>query len=145
MGGITFQPHLAEAVMAGTKTVTRRLCSDNRRSPWSREQCRLKVGRDYAVQPGRGKPAIGRAVVVSVNIGALGYLDDEEARREGSASADEFEATWRAINGRYDPDTLVWRVELKALPGSRPPVVEPSRQEVMYRRHVRTLRAGASC
>ena len=42
------------------KTVTRRLVSDNPRSPWFEGGCSLKAGRDYAVCPGRGKNAIGR-------------------------------------------------------------------------------------
>lgn len=114
MGGIMFRPHLADKVMAGEKTVTRRLCSDNPRSPWWREACRLKVGKDYAVQPGRGKVAIGRAVVAGVRREPLGHLDDAEAQREGFASAAEFQAAFAAINGSYDPSVEVWRVELQA-------------------------------
>lgn len=113
MGGIMFRPELAAKVMSGEKTVTRRLCSDNPRSPWWREECRLKVGRDYAVQPGRAKHAICRAVVVSVHRELLGHLDDLEARREGFSGANAFEAAFVAINGRYDPDVEVWRVELR--------------------------------
>jgi hypothetical protein len=112
---VTFQPHLAEMVMAGTKVVTRRICSDNPRSPWWRERCALKPGRDYAVQVGRGLPALGRARVVSVRRERLGELDDAEARREGFPSRGHFEATFRAINGGYDPDVDVWRVELEAV------------------------------
>jgi len=87
MGGITFQPHLAEAVIAGTKTVTRRLCSDNPRSPWWREECGLKVGRDTHRQ-------------------IMGDL-------EGFFSPGHFAATFISINGSYDPDAEVWRVELR--------------------------------
>ena len=115
MGGITFQPHLAEAVIAGRKTVTRRLCSDNPRSPWWRQECGLKVGRDYAVQPGRGKAAVGRAVVVSVERQRLGHIDHDEARREGFFSPGHFVATFISINGSYDTAAEVWRVELQAL------------------------------
>ena len=114
MGGTTFRADLAAAVMAGEKTVTRRLCSDNPRSPWWRQECALKLGKDYAVQPGRGKPAIGRAVVRSVRREPLGHLDVAEARREGFASVAEFEATFAGINGAYDPTVEVWRVELQA-------------------------------
>lgn len=113
MGGIMFRPELAAAVMAGEKTVTRRLCNDNPRSPWWREACRFQPGRDYAVQPGRGKTAIGRAVVVSVERQTLGHIDDAEARREGFPNREAFEATFAAINGSYDPTVEVWRVELR--------------------------------
>jgi hypothetical protein len=40
----------------------------------------------------------------------LGYLSDEEARREGFTGASGFIWTWEAINGGYDPDAIVWRV-----------------------------------
>jgi hypothetical protein len=115
MGGIMFRAELAAAVMDGSKTVTRRLVSDNPRSPWWRDQCALVVGLSYAVQPGRGKKAIGRAVVLSKRHEPLGRLDDAEARREGFADAVEFEAAFAAINGSYDPTVEVWRIELRAV------------------------------
>jgi hypothetical protein len=113
---MNFRPELAEAVMAGRKTVTRRLVSDNPRSPWYRERCSLVVGRSYAVCPGRGKNAIGRVEVVSVERMRLGALTDEEARAEGLNDAAEFEAIFERINGDYDPDAEVWRVEMRPLP-----------------------------
>lgn len=115
MGGIMFRPELAAKVMDGTKTVTRRLCSDNPRSPWWREACALKPGKDYAVQPGRGKPAIGRAVVVSIRREPLGRITEAEARREGFATLAEFVGTFGNINGGFDCDAEVWRIELKAV------------------------------
>lgn len=116
MSGLTFRPELAAAVVAGTKTVTRRLCRDNPRSPWWREACAFRPGREYAIQPGRGKPAIGRAVVVSVERQPLGRLTDAEARREGFEDRSHFEDAWGVINRRYDPTAEVWRLELRALP-----------------------------
>ncbi|MEV4415441.1 ASCH domain-containing protein [Catellatospora sp. NPDC049609] len=116
---MNFQPHLAQLVLAGAKTVTRRLASSNPRSPWSIDGCGLRVGADYAVCPGRGKHAIGRARVVSVSLMPLGHLDTAEARREGFDSPDAFEAAFAQINGRYDPAALVWRVELElVVPGT---------------------------
>lgn len=50
MGGIMFRPELAARVMDGTKTVTRRLCSDNPRSPWWREQCALPRAEVWRVE-----------------------------------------------------------------------------------------------
>ncbi len=63
---MNFRPELAEAVMAGRKTATRRLVSDNPRSPWWREKCVYRVGQVVAVCPGRGRRQIGRARVSSV-------------------------------------------------------------------------------
>lgn len=115
MGGIMFRPELAEKVMNGSKTVTRRLVSDNPRSPWFREECKFQPGRSYAIQPGRGKNAIGRATVESVRREPLGRITEAEARLEGFASLAEFVGTFGQINGGFDCDAEVWRVELRAV------------------------------
>lgn len=113
--GITFRPALAAAVMDGSKTVTRRLCSDNPRSPWWRERCALKPGRDYAIQPGRGRPAVGRAIVIDVRREHLGAVDETEARLEGFTDLAGFVGAFTKINGQFDPNAGVWRVELRAV------------------------------
>jgi hypothetical protein len=113
MSGILFKPELADAILAGTKTVTRRFTKDNPRSPWWVERCRYQPGRDYAICPGRSTFAVGRVEIVSCEKVRLGYLDDAEARREGFANAAEFEATWRELHGSYDPDVVLWRLEFK--------------------------------
>ena len=111
-----FQPELARLVMAGEKTVTRRVAVDNPRSPWWRERCGLVVGRDYAVCPGRGKPQVGRVRIVDTWLSPLGQImrfGAREAQREGFATAFEFATVWEHINGVYDPATLVWRIEME--------------------------------
>lgn len=124
---MNFQPELAELVMAGRKTVTRRLMSDNPRSPWWKGGCGLKQGRTYAVCPGRGKHAIGRVRVTQVTRERLrgsfgetlgepgGPAMDEEARREGFESAVAFKLAWLKINGSYDAMAWVWRVEMEVV------------------------------
>lgn len=112
---MNFSPELAEKAMAGTKTVTRRLASDNPRSPWWIEQCSLEPGRTYAVCPGRGKPAIGRIRVLRVMSEPLGQVDDREAKREGFSNWEQFHIAWSVINGGYDPDAIVWRVEFEVV------------------------------
>jgi hypothetical protein len=110
---LSFKRDLAEQVVAGTKTVTRRLVNDNPRSPWYEGKCGKNVGQDYAVCPGRGETQIGRVVIVSTRRERLGELDDDEARREGFPDAAAFREGFEAINGTYDPDALVWRVEMR--------------------------------
>lgn len=112
---MNFQPELAEKVMRGEKTVTRRLVSDNPRSPWFHERCALEPGRTYAVCPGRGKNAIGRVRVLRVMSQPLGFPGLDEAQREGFLTMDGFRQAWKQINGGYDPDAIVWRVEFEAV------------------------------
>lgn len=101
--------------MRGDKIVTRRIVSDNLRSPWWREKCSYHVGQEVAVCPGRGKRRIGRAVVVSVQRITLGRLSHAEAVAEGFPSVLGFEDAWRSINGAYDPYAFVWRIGLDAV------------------------------
>lgn len=108
-----FKKPLAEKVMAGEKTVTRRMPSDNPRSPWWREECAYRVGRDYAVQPGRGKPQIGRVRMLSVEKVRLGRLTVAEARKEGFDSPEGFEDVWRSMHGPLEPWIFVWRLEFE--------------------------------
>jgi hypothetical protein len=116
---MNFRPELAAKVMAGEKTVTRRLMSDNIRSPWCVYGCSLRVGRSYAVCPGRGKHAIGRVTIVTVTDEtlmrmAVGADREVEARREGFTTAEAFIEAWTRINGHWDPRVHVWRVEFEA-------------------------------
>jgi hypothetical protein len=121
---VNFQPELAAKVLAGQKTVTRRLVSDNPRSPWWKGGCSLKVNRTYAVCPGRGKPAIGRVRIVSVRKERLGWLGADEELREGFTTCHAFREAWKKINGRYDAAALVWRVEFAVVPAADLPLWE---------------------
>ena len=113
---MNFQPDLAAKVIAGRKTVTRRLVSDNPNSPWWSVECGLRVGRSYAVCPGRGKPAIGRVLVHRVDLVTLGHIPNHEAIREGFKSTEEFEREFARINkGKYDPDALVLRIGFRVV------------------------------
>lgn len=113
---MNFRPVLAEKVMRGEKTVTRRLASDNPRSPWSVKGCGFKVGQSFAVCPGRGKHAVGRAVVRAVHMEKVGNITEDEARREGFASIAEFMDVWREINGSLSSGwDSVWRVEFEVI------------------------------
>ena len=107
---MNFQPELAEKVMAGEKTVTRRLVSHNPRSPWFVDRCSLKVNHSYAVCPGRGKHAIGRVVVTSVELVPLDPIDADEAHLEGFESVAAFWDAFNAINPNVDAGEYVWRI-----------------------------------
>lgn len=101
-----FRPKLAEAILAGRKTETRRPAkfeqvdagTANEHSRWL--PCRYKPGKTYAIQPGRGKKGIGRLRVLEVRNGYMHELDDGAIRAEGFSSRAEFERVWREIYGR---------------------------------------------
>lgn len=115
-----FERTLARQVMEGKKTVTRRVCSDNPRSPWWREKCALVAGKVVTVNPGRGVLNIGRIEVVDVSKTTLRELEmrsvawaEAEVEREGFVGFLEFREAWEAINGVWDLDAALWRVEFK--------------------------------
>jgi hypothetical protein len=119
---MNFGPDRAEAIAEGRKTVTRRMPSDNPRSPWSREGCALKVGQRYAVCPGRGKHAIAWVRVSAVDLEPLAQRfyqpvskGDAEAQREGFETVADFIERWKQLHGEWHGSELVWRIEFELM------------------------------
>ena len=110
---ILFRPDMAQAILEGRKTVTRR-----------RGKCRWRVGAIHLIYTrppfsrNPGKP-VARVRIVSVTCewGVMGGLTREqqevEARLEGFATRLEFYDTWYAINGPYSAHDTTWRVEFE--------------------------------
>ena len=110
---MNFRPELAKAVMAGDKTVTRRIVSPNPRSPWYEGGCKLVVGREYAVCPGRGKHAIGHVEIVEVTREKAFVpvmILTHEAKAEGFVGVGEFVSVWAALHGDISGVYDVWRI-----------------------------------
>lgn len=104
-----FRPELAQAILDGRKTETRRPARFENGTEWVRPP--YKPGRTYAVQPGRGKKAIGRIRIVGVRWERFFEgLDEAAAHREGFESVREFISTWLDIYGRgnwLDPVNVI--------------------------------------
>jgi hypothetical protein len=104
---LIFRPELAEKVLAGEKTETRRPVKDGQ------AECRYAPGRDYAVQPGRTKRAIGRIAVADVRREKLGAITHESALREGFSKVRAFMDYWRKLHGYVDLEQEVWRIRFE--------------------------------
>lgn len=102
-----FRPELARKIARGEKTMTRRPIKPGEK------HCRYREGRDYAVQPGRGKPAAFRILILTVEDQALGDLTYRDARAEGFKTRDEFQAYWTSLHGHYDPGMPVWAIRFR--------------------------------
>lgn len=123
-----FSPELAEKVLSGEKTVTRRPAKPKVMGAvfgggdlipkfTADGACRYRPGKDYAVQPGRGKKAIGRILILDVRLEPVGNIqgDWQEARCEGFEDPSFFIAYWRKLYGSYNPDQLVHRIQFQLL------------------------------
>lgn len=119
-----FRKELAEKIIAGQKTATRRLPKDNPRSPWWWKECRYKVGGRFPVMCNFNEPARAYAIVTRVALERLGDITREQAAEEGlpsfgnTLSVPLFEQIWERINGEFDPEQWVWVVEFKLDRGS---------------------------
>lgn len=105
-----FSPALAQAVLEGRKTVTRRLTKG--------KPCFYRVGQDYAVMPGRGKKQLGRIRISGiVEYGSFDtsfeWWSDEEANWEGFENIEELEAYWDELHGPGYRDEPVYRIEFE--------------------------------
>lgn len=105
-----FKEQLAKKVVAGTKTQTRRrLNREKQRSPWWVWECSYRKGQVFAVNPGRGVPSIGKAILTEKpRKERLGDITEADARAEGFGSRSHFFMAWGSINKKIDHDEIVW-------------------------------------
>lgn len=130
-----FTPENAKKVLSGQKTQTRRPCQEtdqavlvdgkideviavfndiHKRRKW-------KVGNVYAVQPGRGKKAIGHIKLLSIRQERVNEISEEDAKAEGVSSwtlptgekvyKPEFVSLWDSIYSggmAYHTGPAVW-------------------------------------
>jgi len=112
-----FTEPLAAKIIKGEKTATRRVMSDNPRSPWSSHRCLYEVGQTFTVNPGRGVKRVAECEVTAVYKQPLGQMTEYDARAEGFTDRYSFWVVWNDLHGAFD-DQEVWVVEFK-LTGAR--------------------------
>lgn len=69
---------------------------------------KYRVGKTYAVQPGRGKPAVARIRLLSIERKVVAKATNEDAKAEGYDSREAFFETWRSIHGADKLSADVW-------------------------------------
>ena len=104
-----FTPDAITLIEQGIKTQTRRPCKEGEFAGTMLQagkyaltvvggtpsQIMYRVGRTYALCPGRGKPSVGRIEVADLRREALRDISDEDVKREGLRSEDEWPRLWR--------------------------------------------------
>ncbi|MBL8162442.1 MAG: hypothetical protein JNJ61_10690 [Anaerolineae bacterium] len=136
-----FKPELIERILAGEKTQTRRVVKPNERligfMPGTRfancvaimrdqhpHSIKWQIGRDYSLQPGRGKIGVGTRIrVTDLRLDEdVRQISEADARAEGFRNREEFLETWIAINDKSANMTWVnleFRKEWKWYTGRR--------------------------
>jgi hypothetical protein len=106
-----FKPYLAEAILQGKKTQTRRLPSNTGSvlfqghiiAVYQNHRLRWRVRKTYAIQPGRGKKAIGRFRLLSIRHERLQDITEDDTAAEGISRRPgpyifDFARLWDSIN-----------------------------------------------
>ena len=70
-----------------------------------------QTGKSYAVQPARGKRAVGRIIITGIRQEELVSISEADVYCEGFSSKADFLATWRAIHG--SSLGYVWVIEFE--------------------------------
>ena len=133
-----FTTENALKVIRGQKTLTRRVVKDGEAS-WTRHyppypidcitgvhgRIKWRVGKSYAVQPARGKRAIGRRVLKTIRRERLQDITLADIVNEGVVGdhgnlAARFAALWDSINTRpgtrWEDNPWVWVLEFGEAP-----------------------------
>lgn len=106
--GLQFKPELAEKIMAGKKTQTRRPFKQGdslvngrlmRLTKSGKTRTQWQEGHVYAVQPGRSKKGIGLIKLTAMEFIDARHISHEDALAEGFTSRLEFLKVWA---GFYD-------------------------------------------
>lgn len=108
-----FKPEHIDKIRAGEKTVTRR--------DWERPQ--VREGGVYMATTEMFTSHDEADCYIRVTdhyTERLGDISEEQARREGRYSLEEFREAWERINGDWDPDLEVHVVEFEYVGRERP-------------------------
>ena len=117
--------HTLPYVLSRCKTQTRRLVKqgeylreiDGTFRVESDRRVVYQIGKEYAIQPGRGKAAVARLLLTGLRREPVESISTADAIAEGFPSRDAFLNTWRAIHGdNADLAHEVWVLEFVLQP-----------------------------
>lgn len=120
-----FQYTLAP-LLSGAKTATSRLAKPGESVEYARNgsiaavkshgRDKYRVGKTYAVQPGRTQPAIARIKLLGIKGQRVSETSIAEANQEGFESREAFLAQWREIHGEDKLNAEVWLLTFELVP-----------------------------
>lgn len=123
-----FKQELIEKIFAGEKTQTRRPVKAGEYAQYEAEsqddpghivavydanhRQRYRVGRDYAIVPGRGKHSVGRFKLLSIRREYAEQISEADAKAEGLHTRNGFMSVWTEFYGNTAPECWVYEFEL---------------------------------
>lgn len=120
-----FKPQLVRKILEGKKTQTRRPVKPGEL------ECRYRPGRSYALQSGRGRPAIAQITIREVVEQGLGEISYADALAEGFRTVELFIDYWRGLYGTVDLEQRVWVISF-ALDRDPPPRLLHAKSQYGY-------------
>jgi len=104
---LLFKPEHVKLILEGKKTQTRRI--------WKRP--RVKVGGVYRAKTKLYSSEYFALIrVTGLHKERLGDISDEDIKKEGYNSLEEFKQAWECIYGSWNPEQEVWVVEFQLIP-----------------------------
>jgi hypothetical protein len=110
--------HMLDKVLGGTKRQTRRLVKEGETCHYvgghinkvltAQGRIKYQVGRTYAVQPGRCKPAVTRIKILKIRRERASAITWPDANEEGCHHPVDFLGLWERIHGHEKLNWLVW-------------------------------------
>jgi hypothetical protein len=101
--------HTGQKVLTEDKWLTSRLCQFDERGFLL--PCRYKAGKTYAVQPGRGKAAVGRILIKKIEYREQAKtISEPEALAEGFDSVTAYYSAFEKAHGKAALLQPVWRI-----------------------------------
>lgn len=101
-----FKPEHKEMIIKGTKTATRRA--------WKKPM--VKAGGIYKAKLKMlSKDYFAKIKVNAVYRQGLYFMTDEDAKKEGYKNMEDFSNIWIKINGKWNPNLIVYVIEFEVV------------------------------
>jgi hypothetical protein len=112
---LLFKPEHIIPIQTGAKTQTRRVWKKARVLVGSIQKAKLEMMKsDY----------FARLKITLIRQDRLGNMTEEDAKKEGGYTLEEFKVLWAKINGSWNPDQVVWVVDFVVVDQDGAPVFD---------------------
>jgi len=106
---LLFKPQHVKLILEGKKTQTRRI-----------SRPRVKIGGIYKAKTKLfSREHFALIKITGLRAEKLGDISDEDVKKEGYNSLEEFMEVWKSIYGSWEPERIVWVLEFEVVNGGK--------------------------